>query len=123
MTKLIKILAERQQQQQGQIAGGPQHIPGQPLPPLDPSQLTFARAKYPFTPSNPNELPLKEDEIVAITGKLDPATGGEVDPRIEVDGEWWKGRTRDGREGWFPRKWVEVLERRKPAPEEHKTAV
>lgn len=112
MTKLIKILGERQQQQQGQMV-----LPGQPLPPLDPSQLTFARAKYPFTPSNPTELPLKEDEIVAITGKLDPTTGVEVDPRLDVEGEWWKGRTRDGREGWFPRKWVEVLERRKPAEE------
>jgi len=51
---------------------------------------------------------------VAITGKLDPRTGAEVDPRLEVDGDWWKGRTREGREGWFPKKWVEVLERRKP---------
>ena len=28
--------------------------------------------------------------------------------------EWWKGRTREGREGWFPKKFVQVLERRKP---------
>jgi peroxin-13 len=63
---------------------------------------------------------LKEDEIVAIMGKLDARTGMEVDPRIEgVEGEWWKGRTRDGREGWFPKKWVEVLERRSK-PEENK---
>lgn len=34
----------------------------------------------------------------------------------QVEGsEWWKGRTREGREGWFPKKWVQVLERRKPA--------
>jgi hypothetical protein len=31
-----------------------------------------------------------------------------------VESEWWKGRTREGREGWFPNEWVEVLERREP---------
>ncbi|KAI8969437.1 Peroxin 13, N-terminal region-domain-containing protein [Trametes punicea] len=109
MHKLVRILTERQKAQMaaGQVAG--------PLPPLDPSQLTFARALYPFEASSPAELSLKENEIVAIMGKLDPATGAEVDPRIEVEGsEWWKGRTREGREGWFPKKWVQVLERRKP---------
>ncbi|KAF8189408.1 Peroxin 13, N-terminal region-domain-containing protein [Pholiota molesta] len=110
MTKLIRILQERAQAQAAANGGA---LPGQ-LPPLDPASLTFARAVYPFTPSNPTELALKENEIVAITGKLDPRTGAEVDPRMEVDGEWWKGRTREGREGWFPKKWVEVLERRKP---------
>jgi len=106
MSKLIKILNERaQQQQQSQI--------GTQFNPLDPSTLSFARALYPFTPSSPSELALKENEIVAIMGKLDPTTGMEVDPRLEVESEWWRGRTRDGREGWFPRKWVEILERRK----------
>ena len=38
-----------------------------------------------------------------------------VDELLQVEGsEWWKGRTREGREGWFPKKWVQVLERRKP---------
>lgn len=110
MSRLIKILNERaQQQQQGQI--------GVQMGPLDPSTLTFARALYPFAPSSPSELALKENEIVAIMGKLDPNTGAEVDPRMEVETEWWKGRTREGREGWFPKKWVEVLERRKPVEE------
>jgi peroxin-13 len=110
MTKLIKILSERAQAQAATNGlNGPNG-----LPPLDPSALAFARALYPFTPSNPTELALKENEIVAIVGKLDPRTGAEVDPRMEVEGEWWKGRTRDGRDGWFPKKWVEVLERKKP---------
>lgn len=124
MTKLIRVLQERAAQQQlTQPVMGPN---GQlvHLPPLEPSMLTFARALYPFEASNPSELALKEDEIVAIMGKLDPKTGAEVDPRLEVggsdaDGEWWKGRTRDGREGWFPKKWVQVLERKKQ-PEEPK---
>ncbi|RDB27519.1 Peroxisomal membrane protein PAS20 [Hypsizygus marmoreus] len=110
MTKIIKILQERAHAQAAANGG---LIPGQ-LPPLDPSTLTFARALYPFTPTNQTELGLKESEIVAIMAKLDPRTGMEVDPRMEVEGEWWKGRTRDGREGWFPRKFVEVLERKKP---------
>ena len=110
MTKIIRILQERARAQA--VAQG--LLPNGQLPPLDPSTLTFARAVYPFTATNQNELGLKENEIVAIMGKLDPRTGMEVDPRLEVEGEWWKGRTRDGREGWFPRKFVEILDRRKP---------
>lgn len=79
MHKLVKVLAERQREQ---MAAAGQLGPG--LPPLDPSQLTFARALYPFEASSPAELSLKENEIVAIMGKLDPATGAEVDPRMEV---------------------------------------
>lgn len=113
MSKLIRILNERaQQQQQLQDPQNPNAL----LAPLDPSLLTFARALYPFNATTPSELSLKTNEIVAIMGKLDPSTGLEVDPRLEVGGgvesEWWKGRTREGREGWFPRKWVEVLERK-----------
>jgi len=110
MSRLIRILQERAQ---AQVAANGGVLPGQ-LPPLDPSSLTFARTLYAYTASNPNELTLKENEIVAITGKIDPRTGAVVDPRLDVDGEWWKGRTRDGREGWFPKKWVEVLQKRKP---------
>ncbi|KAI0691862.1 Peroxin 13, N-terminal region-domain-containing protein [Cytidiella melzeri] len=120
MHKLVKLLNERQRLQQE--AGMLGALPGAGgLPPLDPSQLTFARALYPFEASSPAELSLKENEIVAVMGKLDPATGAEVDPRIEVEGsEWWKGRTREGREGWFPKKWVQIIERRKPAEAEVK---
>lgn len=115
MNKLIRVLQERAQATQAGVGAGANLLLGQQqMPPLDPSSLTFARALYPFTPSNSNEIALKENEIVAITGKIDVRTGAEVDPRLEVEGEWWKGRTRDGREGWFPKKWVEVLQRRKP---------
>ena len=102
MHRLIKILAER---------APPNALPGAPL---DPASLAFARAKYAFSAASPVELSLKENEIVAVMGKLDPNTGMEVDPRTSIETDWWKGRTRDGREGWFPSKWVEVLERKKP---------
>ena len=111
MTKLIRVLQERAREQ----AAAQGLLPNGQLPPLDPSTLTFARAVYQFDASNQSELALKENEIVAIMGKLDPRNGMEVDPRMEVETEWWKGRTRDGREGWFPRKFVEILERRKGA--------
>lgn len=109
MHRLIKLLAQRAPQ--------PNMLQGPGGAPLDPSTLQFARAKYPFTAASPVELSLKEDEIVAIMGKLDPSTGMEVDPRTELTTDWWKGRTRDGREGWFPSKWVEVLERKKLEPQ------
>jgi peroxin-13 len=111
MHKLVKILADRaaqQQQEQQQLLPQQQQQQG----PLDPSQLAFARTVYPFQASTPSELSLQENEIVAVMGKLDPSTGMEVDPRIEVETEWWKGRTREGHQGWFPRKFVEVLERK-----------
>lgn len=101
MHRLIKVLAANAQ-------------PLGPGAPFDPSSLTFARAKYPFKAASPVELSLNENEIVAIMGKLDPRTGLEVDPRTDIDSDWWKGRTREGREGWFPSKWVEILEKRKP---------
>lgn len=39
-------------------------------------------------------------EVVAVLDKLKRAGegGGE--------GDWWRGRTRDGRTGWFPRTFV-----------------
>jgi len=107
MHRLIKILSER--------APPPNALQNAPF---DPSTLTFARAKYAFNAASPVELSLKENEIVAVMGKLDPATGMEVDPRTEVDTDWWKGRTREGNEGWFPSKWAEVLERKKIAAAE-----
>jgi len=132
MHKLVKIIADRaaqqqqQQQQQQQLGGGGAGgaggvggaavtLPnGQVLPPLDPSQLAFARTAFPFQASAQGELSLQVDEIVAIMAKHDPSTGAEVDPRMQVETGWWKGRTREGREGWFPRNHVEVLERRAP---------
>jgi peroxin-13 len=68
---------------------------------LDPSKLVFARAAFAFETKDPVELALREGEMVAVLGTTDPVTG--------VEGEWWRGRTREGREGWFPKAYVEVL--------------
>jgi len=109
MHKLINILSKRQPlplMAEGQNA----LTPGQEV--IDPSTLTFARSLYPFDTTDPVELPLRKNEIVAVLSKLDPVTG--------VEGEWWRGRTRDGRTGWFPRKWVEIIKKGSDEPDTSK---
>ena len=70
----------------------------------DPTQLKFAHALHPFEATSNVELGLKKGEIVAILGMTDPVTG--------LESEWWRGRTRDGREGWFPRAFVEIIQKK-----------
>lgn len=76
---------------------------GQPIP-LDASKLSFAQALYAFDTTATQELALKKGDIVAVLSRHDPVTG--------VEGEWWRGRTRDGREGWFPKGFVEIIQRK-----------
>ncbi|KAF8323964.1 hypothetical protein DL93DRAFT_2039008, partial [Clavulina sp. PMI_390] len=100
MHRLIKHLSQNLPQQPNQLLGQP----GQILPPgaaVDPSKLSFARATYAFQTNDPVELSLAKGEIVAVLSTQDPTTGAE--------GEWWQGRTRDGRQGWFPASYVEVV--------------
>lgn len=58
---------------------------------LEPGQLEFARTRYAFDAAEPHEMSLKTDEIVAVLERRD---------------KWWRGRTRDGRSGWFPADFV-----------------
>jgi len=78
-------------------------LPPPPTPgaAIDPSKLQFARAVHPFATQDPVELALAPGEIVAILSTADPVTG--------VEGEWWHGRTREGKEGWFPRAFVDII--------------
>ena len=71
---------------------------------VDPTQLKFAHALHQFEATASVELGLKKGEIVAILGMTDPVTG--------LESEWWRGRTRDGREGWFPRAFVEIIQKK-----------
>jgi peroxin-13 len=89
MSRLVKLMIARTQQQQQQLVDGS----GQ----LDPSKLTFARARWEFKPSEEWELALGRDEIVAVL-EMREGKGGEAG--------WWQGRTRDGRIGWFPGNYV-----------------
>jgi len=89
MSRLVKLLIASQQRQQQQGIEN-----------LDPTKLTFARAKWEFKAGEEWELGLGRDEIVAVLEKRDE--GG--------DAGWWRGRTRDGRIGWFPGNYVSLLD-------------
>lgn len=138
MSKLIKLIARKQEEERLRMiaAGGdpnmitvPPHLigaDGQPVPMylnnaastpssqvLDPSTLLFVRALHPHRPSKENEtmeLSFDTGEIIAVLtpenerSKMLGETGGE--------GGWWKGRTRDGRIGWFPSNFAEEVKRK-----------
>ncbi|WVQ70928.1 hypothetical protein IAR50_000453 [Cryptococcus sp. DSM 104548] len=107
MSRLIKLLIAHQQQQlssSDQNSGVSSAIG--PDGQIDPTKLEFVRAKWEFKASEEWELGLGRDEIVAVLEKRGTAEG---------EG-WWRGRTRDGRVGWFPGNYVEVIRRREAPP-------
>nr|XP_019049323.1 peroxin-13 [Kwoniella bestiolae CBS 10118]OCF28253.1 peroxin-13 [Kwoniella bestiolae CBS 10118] len=99
MNRLVKLLIASQQQQiqnngtDGNILDANGNI--------DPTKLEFARAKWEFKGSEEWELNLARDEIVAVIEKRPAASGAGAG-----DVGWWRGRTRDGRVGWFPGNYV-----------------
>jgi peroxin-13 len=99
MSRLVKLLIASQQQQAGAIDASGQ---------IDPTKLTFARARWEFKPNEEWELGLQPDEIVAVLERREGEKEGEAG--------WWRGRTRDGRQGWFPGNYVEVIKKRDDAP-------
>lgn len=103
MSRLVKLLiatTQQQQQQNGLTGAGSDGV-------IDPSKLTFARARWEFKPSEEWELALGRDEIVAVLEMRD-----ETVKEGEERG-WWRGRTRDGRVGWFPGNYVSFLVHRR----------
>ncbi|KAK0524459.1 Peroxisomal membrane protein PAS20 [Tilletia horrida] len=115
MGKLVKMVTRRQEEERARLGLAPGQgqaqagvLPGQQGQgmaadaELDPSKLAFVRALYAYNAADPLELSLKPNEIVAVLSKHDPSTGQES--------QWWRGRTRDGRIGWFPSTYVESVE-------------
>ena len=114
MGKLIRSLArsqEESQRQQGLLLGPD----GRPLPPeqqnqpIDPSQLDFCRLLYDYTPETQGQAPtpgidleVKKGDLVAVLAKTDPMGNAS---------EWWKCRARDGRVGYLPSPYLEVIRR------------
>lgn len=111
MSKLVRLITQRQEERlkleqqqlngQGQSLGG--ILPGQQGggmissvngDAIDPSKLSFVRSLYAYPAADPLELSLQPNDIVAVLSKHDPKTG--------MESPWWRGRTRDGRIGWFP---------------------
>lgn len=107
MSKLIKLLTRLQEEKRKAAMSGVEGMQGNGIPgpngTTTTGQITFARSLFPFEPTAPHELSLKKDEIVAIIQRFEE-TGGPEGSAKELG--WWRGRTRDGRTGWFPGNYV-----------------
>ncbi|KAK9312758.1 Peroxin 13, N-terminal region-domain-containing protein [Lipomyces starkeyi] len=126
MSKLIKAISASRQEDEMRLSGYDNQVlgagnSGMPIADgvvaggsatgndliIDPSKLEFCRAMYDFVPENEAiELAFKKGEVIAILSK-DTVTGAE-----EGEPTWWRGRLRDGRIGFFPSNYVEVIKRR-----------
>ena len=94
--KLIRTIASHQETNQ--------HLLMDNSTKLDPADLEFCRAIHDFIPENPQiELELKKGDLVAILSKQDP---------LGNPSQWWRVRTRDGRSGYIPSTYVEIIPRR-----------
>ena len=73
---------------------------------LDPSNAQFIKVLYDYTPASKTtgELPIKKNEILAILSKKDA---------IGNDSQWWKVRNKQGKTGYIPSNYIEILERKK----------
>jgi peroxin-13 len=97
--RLIRAMAGAQEQRM---------LVGEEFANVDPTQLEFCRALYDFIPENPQvELELRKGDLVAILSKSDPSGNPS---------QWWRVRTRDGRSGYVPSTYVEIIPRRVEPP-------
>lgn len=62
-----------------------------------PTKLDFARALYSFQAESANELTLRPNDLIAILSK--------------EDADWWQGRLKNGKIGYFPANHVEIIEK------------
>lgn len=111
MSKLIKTLAASHEEEEKRL----QAQALQQQQPLDPSKLEFCRILYDFLPQ-PNtgvELEVHKGDLVAVLGKTDPAGNPS---------EWWQCRARDGRQGYLPSTYLEILKRPNPEVKKLKAA-
>lgn len=90
--KLIRHLAD--QQQQDRLGKGGMNS-------IDPSRLQFCRALYDFVPENPQiEVELKKGDLAAVLSSSGPSG---------KPSQWWRVRTRDGRSGYVPATYVQII--------------
>jgi peroxin-13 len=100
MSKMIKTLAASHEEEERRL----QQQALEQQQPIDPSKLEFCRLLYDFMPQ-PNtgvELEVRKGDLVAVLSKNDPAG---------APSEWWHCRARDGRQGYLPSTYLEVLKR------------
>lgn len=99
MSKLIRAMTAREEAERRRI----QEQNGMNAP-IDPSTLEFCRATFDFTPQDPQmELPFAKGDLIAILSKTDPMGNAS---------QWWRGRTRDGKVGYLPSNYVELIPRK-----------
>lgn len=104
LSKLIRAMAARQENRLLMDSNGVNSS----VSSIDPSQLEFCRALYDFVPENPQlELELRKGDLVAILSRNDP---------LGNPSQWWRVRTRDGRSGYIPSTYVELIPKRIQVP-------
>ncbi|KAH7256495.1 Peroxin 13, N-terminal region-domain-containing protein [Fusarium tricinctum] len=111
MSKMIRTLAASQEQEQKRLQA--QALEAQQ--PVDPSKLEFCRLTFDFLPQ-PNtgmELEARKGDLVAVLNKNDPSGNPS---------EWWQCRARDGRQGYLPSTYLEVIKRPAQEPKKLKAA-
>lgn len=102
MRKMINTMAasaEEEERRRMALAGEQQA--------LDPSKLDYCRLIYDFTPQAGNavkdvDMEVRKGDLVAVLSKSDP---------IGNPSEWWRCRARDGRMGYLPSTYLEVIKR------------
>lgn len=100
MSKMIRSLAASHEEEERRL----QQQALENSQPVDPSKLEFCRLLFDFLPQ-PNtgvELEARKGDLVAVLSKNDPAG---------APSEWWQCRARDGRTGYLPSTYLEVLRR------------
>ncbi|KYK54152.1 hypothetical protein DCS_06109 [Drechmeria coniospora] len=104
MSKIIRSLAASHEEEERRL----QQLALESQQPIDPAQLEFCRLLFDFLPQKANnaemgmELEARKGDLVAVLSKNDPA--GQPS-------EWWQCRSRDGRQGYLPSTYLEVLKR------------
>lgn len=98
MSKMIKSLNASREEEEKRL----QHQVQQQS--VDPSKLEFCRLLYDFVPQQKTGIALevRKGDLVAVLSKSDPEGNS---------GEWWQCRSRDGRQGYLPSTYLEVLKR------------
>jgi len=131
MGKLIKALARSQAEKDKALAQQQGTGAMMPYDPnnndallernIDPSKLDFCRLLYDFPPLDAlhngtfdanMDLSVKKGDLVAVLDKSDPAMGPQ---NVEVEADWWRCRSRDGRMGYLPKVYLETVQRRATA--------
>jgi len=105
MSRVIKSLASNaeEEEKKRQLVVAQQQT-------IDPTKLEFCRVLYDFSPAAQGnaeivpgvDLEVHKGDLVAILSKSDP---------LGQPSEWWKCRARDGRIGYLPQTFLEVLKK------------